>query len=50
MEKNITDSMTKVIDDKLDGMDEVILKPVSPDMIEGVVRRFFAEGMAGIAL
>ncbi|PZU24918.1 MAG: histidine kinase [Shinella sp.] len=34
----------------LDGMDEVILKPVSPDMIEGVVRRFFAEGMAGIAL
>lgn len=30
----------------LDGMDEVILKPVSPDMIEAVVRRFFAEGMA----
>ena len=34
----------------LDGMDEVILKPISPDMIEGVVRRFFAEGIAGVAL
>lgn len=26
MEKNITDSMTKVIDDKLDGMDEVVVE------------------------
>jgi len=34
----------------LDGMDEVILKPISPDMIEGVVHRFFAEGIAGVAL
>lgn len=34
----------------LDGMDEVILKPISPDMIDGVIRRFFAEGMSGVAL
>lgn len=34
----------------LDGMDEVILKPVSPDMIEGAVRRFLSEGPAGVAL
>lgn len=34
----------------LDGMDDVILKPVSPDMIEGAVRRFLLETNASIAL
>ena len=26
MEKNITDSMSKIIDEKLDGMDEVVIE------------------------
>ncbi|MCX8996309.1 response regulator [Rhizobiaceae bacterium BDR2-2] len=34
----------------LDGMDEVMMKPISPDMLEGVIRRFFVEGMTGVAL
>lgn len=33
-----------------DGMDEVILKPISPDMVEGAVRRLLGEAQAAAAL